>query len=231
LGFCLPSRAAAPADLAEADRLYFHRDQGSNLDESQARLEALLAKEPREPELLWRQARGLVRLGERQKSKAAMIEKFERAEAISRQAVEKAPGNAPAHYWLGIAMGRRGEARGVLNSLFLIGPIRNEMKTVIKLDPNHAGAHHVLGEMLMQLPGFAGGSKKDAVKEFEQAVALAPRHSLYYVALAKGYAAVGDKARAAETLQKLLAMKDSDDPSEFAGDQQDGRELLKKLRP
>ena len=58
----------------------------------------------------------------------------------------------------------------MLKSLFLVGTIRREMETTLKLDPSHGGAHHVLGELYWQLPGFAGGDKELAVREFEKAL-------------------------------------------------------------
>ena len=223
--------AAQPPGAAEADWLYFHRDQGANLEKSLAALDDLLAKHPVEAGLLWRKGRGLVRLGERQPADKAKLELYERAKALLGLAVESSPGDAEAHFWLGIAMGRYGETRGIVKSLFLVGPMRREMRTVLRLDPNHGGAHHVLGEMLMRLPAFAGGSKTAAVKEFEDAVRLSPRHAVGYLSLARAYAAVGRKEKAVEALGRLLAMKDSDDPAELADNLSEGRALLKELRP
>lgn len=214
------------ADLAEIDGLYFHRDQSGNLEQSLAKIDEGLRQNPLDGDLLWRQGRGLVRLGERQKKKEK-IAAFERAEAALRKAVEINPKNPSAHFFLGIAMGRRGQARGILKSLFLVGPLRREMETVLKLDPKHGGAHHVLGEMYRQLPGFVGGSNKKAVKELEEAVRLTPNHTGHYPALAKAYEAIGEKEKAAAVLRIALTIKESEDPAEYENDMREVREMLK----
>ena len=228
LGFFGSSVRAA--DFAEIDRLYFHRHDTGNLERCLSKIEAALAQNPNDAELLWRQGRGLVRLGERQ-NKKEKIAAFKRAETLLRRAVELNPQNAEAHFFLGIAMGRRGQARGVLKSLFLVGPLRREMETVLKLDPHHGGAHRVLGEMYMQLPGLAGGSKTKAVGELEQAVKLEPNGMAHYAPLAEAYLAVGNKDKAIAVLNRGLTIKEPADPSEYAGNRKKIGEMLKDLGP
>jgi tetratricopeptide (TPR) repeat protein len=220
---------AAPKDLVEADRLYWHRDQGKNLEEGVKRLEELLKERPDDPALLWRRGRGLVRLGEQAESKKEKLKVYEDAEACLKRAVELGPKDADAHYWLGVAMGRRGQTRGVLKSLFLVGPIRAEMRETILLDPKHGGAHHLLGEILMELPGFAGGSKKKALREFEEAARLWPDFAVNLVSLSEAYAALGRKDEARQALRKVLEIKEPVDPAEYPENAKDAREELSKL--
>ncbi|MFA6004608.1 MAG: hypothetical protein WC881_11135, partial [Elusimicrobiota bacterium] len=120
---------------AEADRLYLYRHQGANLEAAISLLEAQLRAAPSDPAWLWRLGRSLVRQGERQAGKKERLVLYGRAEGLLRQAVALSPSDAQAHFWLGLAMGRRGQARGILRSLFLIGPLRQEMSTVLALDP------------------------------------------------------------------------------------------------
>lgn len=223
-GACL----AAPA-FDEIDRLYFHRNEGKNLEESIRLLEDVLKAEPGDAGAHWRLGRSLVRLGERQDSKKEKLKYYLLAEEKIRKSIELKPDEADSHFWLGLAMGRRGETKGILNSLFLIGPLRQEMATAIKLDPKHGGAHHVLGEILRQLPRFAGGSKKEAVKEMEEAVRLSPDYTANYPSLAEAYVSIGEKEKAIATLKKIFEVKDPADPAEFESDLKDARELLQKL--
>lgn len=194
----------------EADRLYFHRHEGANLEKS---LEAIGGEKT--PEAHWRRARSLIRQGERAKKKKEKVELFRKAEEEARASIALKAGDPEPHFWLGIALGRQGQARGILKSLFLVKPLRKEMEEVLRLQPTHGGAHHVLGEMLMQLPGFAGGDKKEAVKHLEKAMELDASYTAHYGALAEAYLATGRKDKAVETLKKTCEVKAPSDPAEF----------------
>lgn len=212
--------------VGEADSLYWNRNQNGNLERSIALLES---QPSNQPETLWRLGRSLVSLGVKKVSKPEKLEIFSRAESLLRQAVALEPRSPQAHYWLGMAMGRRGETRGILRSLFLIGPLKREMREVLKLDPKHAGAHHVLGEMLFQIPRLAGGSKKGAVRELETAASLEPDGASHFTALAEVYLAVGKHDQARTALEHVFAIKTPVDPAEYDEDVRDAREMLKKL--
>lgn len=221
--------AVGAADCSHIDRLYFHRDQGRELEESISEAEALLSQGPADPGLLWRLARSLVRSGEKQGLRQDRIRTFRRAEEAARRAAALAPDAADAHFWLGVAMGRRGQAQGVLRSLFMVKPLRREMETALRLDPRHGGAHHVLAEVYAQLPAIAGGSKKAALREFELAVSLSPDYTTNYISLARAYAAAGRKGDATSTLLRLFAVKAPADPAQAAQDLAEGHALLDRL--
>jgi tetratricopeptide (TPR) repeat protein len=221
--------ARAADDLAAIDQLYLHRDQGKNLDQSTARLEALLKEKPDDAPAMWRLGRCYFRQAERLSGKKERIAGFEKAEDTIKKSVELDPKDPEAHFWYGVAMGKRGQTRGIMSSLGMIGPLKKEMKTVLELDPKHGGAHHVLGELYRSLPGFYGGSKKKALAEFEQAVELSPDYAVNYVALAEAYADKGDKDKARATLKRLFELKHPSDPAEYPDNVFDGKELEKKL--
>jgi predicted Zn-dependent protease len=111
----------------------------------------------------------------------------------------------------------------------MIKPIRREMDAVMKLDPNQGGAHRVLGEMLWQIPGFAGGDKKEALKEYELAVKLAPTRSTNYQVLAEAYLHFDRKDDAIRVLNAVADIKEPADPAEYPGDLADAKKLLAKL--
>lgn len=225
-------RAAEPAraDLVEVDALYFHRDQPGSLEKSQAAVDAALAKTPGDAELLWRQARGMVRQGERAAEKKEKLRLYEAAETAAGKAAPGLPKSAEPHFWAGVAMGRRGETRGVLNSLFLVKPIRKEMAAALAADPNHGGAHRVLGEILWQLPGFVGGDKKGALKEFEESVRLSPDYTANYPALAQAYVYFDRKAEAEAVAKKAEAIQAPTDPAAHAENLAKLKDILAKTR-
>lgn len=234
LAFALVLTAAparAGADVAAADRLYWHRNEGQNLDEALRGLDALLAASPDDPELLWRKGRALFRRGEKQARKAEKLADYISAEDFIKRAVDLKPSSADAHFWYGVAMGRRGETQGILKSLFLVKPIRKEMNETLRLDPSHGGAHRVLGEILWQIPGFAGGDKKKALAEFEASVRLSPNYTANYQPLAEAYVYYGRKEEARALLQRLEAVKEPSDPAAYPDDLSDAKLLLATLKP
>ena len=217
------------AELVEADRLYFHRHQGANLEDSIALLERALQDRRDDPALLWRLGRGLMRRGERLASKKEKLAVFVRSEELCRRAAAAAPRDAQAHYWLGVAMGRRGQTQGLLRSLFLIEPLRREMRAAIEIDPRHGGAHLVLGQMLLEIPGWAGGNKKEAVRELETAAELEPDYAPHLTALAQAYMAVGERDKARAALRRVLAIEHPADPGEYDDNVREANEMLGKL--
>lgn len=224
--------AVAPAitlgQVASIDDHYFHRDKGSNLDASISELNDQIKGNETAP-LYWRRCRSLIRRGEKREKKSDKLADYDLARKDCEKSVALNPSDADAHFWYGVAMGRWGETKGILKAMFLIKPIREQMNETLRLDPKHGGAHHVLGEMLWQIPGFAGGDKRKALEEFELAVKLSPTHSANYQPLAEAYLHFDRKDDAIRTLNALLAIKDPADPAEYPDDASDGKKLLAKL--
>jgi tetratricopeptide (TPR) repeat protein len=170
-----------------------------------------------------------MRQGERQKPKKDRLAFFTRAEDAARRAIALAPEDPSAHYWLGLSMGRRGQTRGMMKSLSMIGPMRQEMREVLRLNPNHGGAHHVLGEMALEIPRMMGGSKSEAVRELEEAARLEPNVSAHFTALARAYKAAGRRDAERSALEHVLAIKTPGDPAEYDEDVKEAREMLQDL--
>jgi len=211
------------------DSLYFHRNLADNLDRSITLLKAKIAERPDDAQAFWRLGRNLEKLGERQKDRKIKLENFGEAEKALKRAIELDPNLADAHFFLGVTWGRIGQTRGILKSLFLIGPIKSEMRRTLEINPKHSGAHHVLGEILRQTPRFAGGSKKGAVRELEKAVELGPNYTTIYTDLAEAYLDIGERDKAKAILQKIFEVRDPADPAEYEGDLQLARDMLAKL--
>jgi tetratricopeptide (TPR) repeat protein len=226
--------AAAPAgasgfSTATVDALYFSRDLPGNLEKTVAMLAAQREREPKNPEVLWRLGRSLVRVGEKETVRNKKLAAFKRAMGHIEAAIELDDANPDSHFWHGIALGRRGQTKGIMRSLFMIRPMKRRMRRVLELDPKHSGAHHVLGEMYRQLPGFAGGSRTRAVAELEKALELGPDHTSHYPALAEAYIAAGRKEDAIRVLKALDSVEKPFDPPEASGHREDARRLLESL--
>jgi tetratricopeptide (TPR) repeat protein len=221
-------RAVTLGQVSKIDEMYFHRDQGENLDQSITRLNDLI-KDNETSGLYWRRCRSFIRRGEKRDKKSEKLADYDLARQDCEKSVALDQNSADAHFWYGVAMGRWGEAKGILKAMFLIKPIRKEMAQTLRLDPKHGGAHRVLGEMLWQIPGIAGGDKKKALEEYETAVKLSPEHSTNYLALADAYVHFDRKDDAIKTLNAVVGMKNPDDPAEYVGDLADAKKLLAKL--
>jgi predicted Zn-dependent protease len=239
LAFAAPAVRAHDADVEATrsiDDAYFHRDAAGNLDKSIATADSALQWTAEDGDKLhiessyrWRRCRSLMRRGEKREKKADKLADYEAARDDCAKSVALNPADADAHFWYGVVMGRWGETKGILKALFLIKPIRNEMRETLKLDPNQGGAHRVLGEILWQVPGFAGGDKKQALVEFETAAKLSPAHSANYQPLAEAYVYFDRKDDAIKTLKVVVDMKNPDDPAEYPGDLADAKKRLEKL--
>ena len=218
--------AAATDQLSQIDQAYLNRHIGRNLEDSNAALRNLLAAQPRNPDLLWRVARGLHDAGLRQAGRDEKLKSFEEGESLLSAALSQRPKDAVIHYWLARIYGDQNQIKRTLG---LAKAMRRELEASIGLDARHADAHHYLGELLRQLPGIFGGDKHKAVAELEEAVRLAPNEASHYSALAEAYLDVKDNPRAIETARKVLAIKASDDPGGYDASAKSARELLQKL--
>lgn len=176
--------------------------------------------------MLWRLARGLVRTGERRGDQKAALADFTRAESLAGEAVSLSSASADAWYWHGVALGKQGEARGMMRSLFMVGPLKKRMEGALRLAPRHAPAHHVLGELLWQLPGVLGGSKAGARRELEAAIACDPSYTAPYATLAEVYLQAGLRKEAEALLPAALGVEKPADPAEYPDNVSDLRKVL-----
>jgi hypothetical protein len=128
---------------------------------------------------------------------------FRESVGCARELVATSPEEAQAHYLLSVALGYHLEHQGLRKKLAIAAEVRAEAERALELDPDHAGAHHVLGRLhagTMRLSGFArlvarkilgasvleGASWSCAEFHFEQAMRSepeSPRHAMELGAL------------------------------------------------
>lgn len=212
------------------DEAYFHRDKDENLAKSLALIEKYdIPDSPAQAEYAWRKCRSLIRLGETKRTKSEKLLVYNSAKENCERALSRSPNSADAHFWLGVGLGRWAETKGMMKALFTLKTIKKEMAETLRLDPNHGGAHHVLAEILWQVPGIAGGDKKKALAEFELAVKLSPTHSANYLPLAEAYLHFNRKDEARKAIAALQAIKDVADPAEYPENLADAKSFLSKI--
>src|SRR3954463_8099352 len=82
---------------------------------------------------------------------------FDVAIAGYEKAVAAAPDNAQAHYWLGVAHGRRAQKVGLFGGMSSIRTAKAEWLRAIELDPDYFEARLRLIEFYTVAPALAGG--------------------------------------------------------------------------
>lgn len=141
------------ARMLEADRLHANLEPEKAL----AVYRSLLRDEPNNFEALWKAAREAVGLGIISRIEDDQNRWFQEGEGYARRAAELFPDDPIGHFWLASAMGRRAVQVNFITSVTLAGQLYRETQTVLRMDSLHAGAHHVLGQLnveVMGLPSF-----------------------------------------------------------------------------
>jgi len=161
-------------------------------------------------EALWRIARIMYYVGEHTENKKDKKNTFAQAVYFAERAVEANPEKPDAYYWRGVNNGMVGETRGVLKSLSLVKPIKQDMNKVIEIDRTYedGGADRVLGRVYFKLPGFAGGSKDKSQEHLEKSKELGPNDAMTRVYLAETYMDQKEIEKARAELEYVLAMPD-----------------------
>jgi len=218
--------------LAKSDSLYqmSYKDTAL-LNEAEEILDSLMLNSKiLMDEILWRKSHLCFERGYALKNNNEKKKWYEKGEKIAKFAIEKNPDNPEAHFWFSVNKGSVGKLNGVLNSLFMVDDLKKEAQKVIELDPEHAGAHMVLGEVYKSLPGLFGGDKKKAIEEFNETINKDSLYTAVYIPLANTYRDIGEPQRAKEVLNKLLSFENSRDMRRFElYEKEDAREILKEI--
>lgn len=197
----LPLQAA---DYAQFDALIESKDVGK-ISRAIEQLEALVSKDPSDGQALWLVSKAYLYLGDR--TEEGRLEVFEKGKEYADRAVEVLPNSPDAHYWLSALIGRIGQTRGILSSLFMVRPMKDALDRVLELDPNYAPAYWVLSQLYQQAPGFplSIGNKKLALENAQRAVELAPDELEFQLQLARALDHNGQKEEGRKLLQEVRA--------------------------
>ena len=197
------SWAQTPVEAARALVAHYHEDPAA-LDRARDLLDAALAKDRTVDTMVMLSyvqfLFGDVRAATAEEKLAA----YDRGREIGRRAVELAPKSLDAHLWYAINTARWGETKGVLRSLFLLPTIREELDTLLELDPRSVRAHILAGNVLLEVPRFVGGDRAKAEEHFKKALEIDPRFTNARVDLARVYIADARYADARRELQRVV---------------------------
>jgi tetratricopeptide (TPR) repeat protein len=160
-----------------------------------------------------------------------LVEDDERAVALladgakrAERAVTALPDRANAWYYQAFVLGRYAQRISIVKALAggIGGKVKKALDRALELEPKHADAHIALGlyhaEIIDKVGALAGrltygADAKQAIKHFEQALALNPGSAIAHMEYANGLLMLeGDRAkkRAVELYRKAAACKPVD---------------------
>lgn len=195
--------AQTPVEAARALVARYHEDPAA-LDRARDLLDAALAKE-RKVETMAMLSYVQFLIGDLRMTAEEKLVAYDRGREIGQRAVELAPRSHDAHLWFAINTARWGETKGVLRSLFLLPTVRQELETLLELDPRSVRAHILAGNVLLEVPGFAGGDRAKAEEHLKKALEIDPRFTNARVDLARVYIADARYADARRELQQVVS--------------------------
>lgn len=159
------------------------------------------------------------------------LEAYDRGRQAALRAVGLNAKNVAAHFWYATNAGRWAQARGVLQSLFLLPTLREEIQTVLNLDPKFTAVYSLAGYVALETPRFIGGDPDQAEAMFRKGLEQDPKFTGMRVGLAKTLIKKGQISEARQELQTVLAERQ---PSNLADwtvkDTREARELLESLK-
>lgn len=187
-----------------------------NIKEAIASLEQVIQTDPTNGAAYWVLSKGYLYLGDLVE-KDQKLTTFEAGKAYAEEAVVLLPDSADAHYWLSALIGRIGQTRGVLQSLFMVNPMKAELDRVLELDPEYPSAYFVLSLLYTEAPGWplSIGNKEKALENASRAVELDPDNIEFKVNLAKVLINNKKTADAVKVLNDVLAMPHIDTEPDF----------------
>jgi tetratricopeptide (TPR) repeat protein len=124
-------------------------------------LEKILEKaaaDKEKAEVYWRLARAILYLGDeaedRGEKKKAILPFFEKGEEFAEKAIGLDSKSYIAYYWKSANLGRWGQVKGIMDSLFKADPMKKLLVKAISINQDHADSFYVLGELYDELPGW-----------------------------------------------------------------------------
>ena len=128
---------------------------------------------------------------------------FGRGRDLGKLALEIAPRSEDAHVWYALNLGRWGQIKGMMRSLFLLPTIREELDTIFSINPRSVRGHALAGNLFFELPGMLGGDRKKAEEHFRKGIEADPHFTVLRLDLARLLVAEGRIAEARRELERV----------------------------
>ena len=161
-----------------------HLDE-ANLAESESILKGIVENDPDNVRALYELSKVCYQLGDGAEQKGEKLDYYGRGRDYGRKAKELDDESPDAHFWYMVNVGRIGQTKGVLNSLFLVPDVKKSIERVLELDPGHIGALDAQAMLYYELPGLLGGNVNKSAECLNKGIALDSNYALLYVDMAK----------------------------------------------
>ncbi len=199
---------AQPPLQAARTLLASWHDDPARIDRARTLLEAEAAADP-SADTLVELAQAWFLTGDfRARSERDRLAAYEQGSRVARRAIAAAPRSERAHLLLAFNSGRSAEITGVVRAVGLLGTIREESTTVLRLNPSSVDGLILAGGLAAELPALMGGDRAKAETLFSRALELDPHQTGGRLELARLYLALRRWNDAARELQAVM-----DDPA------------------
>jgi tetratricopeptide (TPR) repeat protein len=206
-------------------------EEPARIDAARALLDAEVADRPSVDALLelsgaWFLT-GDFRAGTDAERKAA----YEQGARAAQRAIAIEPRSERAHLLFAFNNGRSAQITGVMHALGLVGTIRGESETVLRLNPSSVDGLILAAGLAAEMPALMGGDRSKAEVLFTRALALDPHQTGGRLELARLYVAQRRWGDAARELQTVIADEaPTDRPRWVMSDVPRARTMLFDLR-
>ncbi len=232
--FCFQKVTGMEIDklIEEGDRLYDQRGNIENALLALKKYRRALVSDPENFEALWKVSKTAHYLVDEISDKRKKREIVDMGIEKAKMAIKIAPEKVEGYFWLGVNYAKAGQVKGIIRSLFLISPIKKNMRKVICIDETYegGGAYLVLGRVYSQVPGLLGGSNRKALLNLLKAKKICSSNPLAYLFLADVYSDMGNIEAAISELRELENIdEDKRWIPETIKKKREGKVMLKKL--
>ena len=211
----------------DPDALYRNRDALTSAQRAEQIWADRLTQNPNDFASAWKLARARYWLGKHvaEKDRKAMLESGIGAGHV---AARIAPDKPEGHFWIAANMGALAESFGLRQGLKYKGEIKDELETVLRLDPAflQGSADRALGRWYHEVPHLFGGSNKESEAHLRKSLTYNPQSTSTLYFLAETLLDEGKKDDARKTLQQVL---DAPLDPDWAPEDREFKDKAKKL--
>jgi tetratricopeptide (TPR) repeat protein len=202
---CIVLFYLSAAAAQSPDALYADRANLASARQAAAAWTSQLAANPASFEAAWKLARADYWLGGHA-PEAERRQFLEQGIAAGRSAIALDARRPEGHFWVAANMGALAESFGVRAGLKYRTPIREELETVLRLDPAFQGgsADRALGRWYFKVPRLFGGDHKLAEQHLRASMTYQPASTASHFFLAELLLDEGRKPEARAELQQVL---------------------------
>jgi tetratricopeptide (TPR) repeat protein len=210
-----PQAAAAKTPstfISRGDKLLFdgrhtHKAYKRAVVQYQSALKLGVLDDKAQAELHAKIAEAYFNRGEITEQESAKIKLYEQGQKEAEKGLKLNNDCVPCIFWRVSNLGRAGEQRGIMRSLFMLPEVKREYARCLKLDPDYADCILAQAMIDVMVPGIAGGDTDRARKSFKRLLNKAPNHTRAMVDYAVLLEDEGEEKKAIALLKKVIAHK------------------------